>query len=575
MRLPFFSSPESHNCVLDYYRKAFKLQTQPFPNPGSGVCDTGILYDKEWKLWPKDRLLPPDPYNAILRRWLSFKRRLRAAAAMYYNKSDAEWRTFWFTLAAHYQGLAFHQLVTAGFHQDAARNAQGDFGGLGLDGDLDDRFRVVGAGDGGWGAFYGAEALWLIRTLVCGFGDNLQLITERLARATATGIEPPPASGFGKKLTPQYLGVQSLAECLFFEPATEDGISLDDATREPEWDVELLLKCMVDAIEYVPSSSSVQSSLNVHWNSKRKNKEFRQGSGVYDAVILTPPGWQVHDELTFSGFEKGGQDLPGCVAALCRSLDKSHWIRSVKIFFPLRENSWQDRGIPQVLVTNARTRDSYGYAVGREPGVLLASYTWEEQADRVDPHRVDPHECLAELDEKIGPHVGLAKKGFSGFIGKNLDPVVIPWQDESGYKGCAKIGKPSSWKDEYALLVFNQEHSKDTRPYLAGEAASVEGGWVEPALRSALDAVIHLVKNTGGEFQKGFDLERHYPKYSLEQPKPGGLVIRDLEQVLDLRTGADYLDQLENLDECVVPVADSFSDWLACLWKFTGKTPVN
>jgi tryptophan 2-monooxygenase len=61
-------------------------------------------------------------------------------------------------------------------------------------------------------------------------------------------------------------------------------------------------------------------------------------------------------------------------------------------------------------------------------------------------------------------------------------------------------------------LTYNRDYSAASRLYLAGESYSVEGGWVEPAFRSALDAAIHVVKNSGGTFRKGFDYDRDYPR---------------------------------------------------------------
>ena len=70
----------------------------------------------------------------------------------------------------------------------------------------------------------------------------------------------------------------------------------------------------------------------------------------------------------------------------------------------------------------------------------------------------------------------------------------------------------------FARGLLRQLH---TRIYFAGEGFSVEGGWTEPALRGALDAVVHLIDNSGGTFVAGFDFNADYPRYSEWSPARG------------------------------------------------------
>jgi tryptophan 2-monooxygenase len=63
-------------------------------------------------------------------------------------------------------------------------------------------------------------------------------------------------------------------------------------------------------------------------------------------------------------------------------------------------------------------------------------------------------------------------------------------------------------------LTYNQQYSKNSGLYFAGEAYSVEGGWTEPALRLGLDAALHLIFNTGGVFMNGFNFKTDYSTYN-------------------------------------------------------------
>ena len=97
-------------------------------------------------------------------------------------------------------------------------------------------------------------------------------------------------------------------------------------------------------------------------------------------------------------------------------------------------------------------------------------------------------------------------------------PAVIHWSKQPSYRGCAKLYRETTWDESYALLRYNQTFSANSNLYFAGEGFSVEGGWTEPALRSALDSVIHIIKNTGGDFLNGFQY-CDYPQYTNWNPE--------------------------------------------------------
>ena len=52
-----------------------------------------------------------------------------------------------------------------------------------------------------------------------------------------------------------------------------------------------------------------------------------------------------------------------------------------KCFFTLKEAYWRTTGLPQLMMTDTWLQGVYGYAVEEdEPGVVLASYTWEDDS---------------------------------------------------------------------------------------------------------------------------------------------------------------------------------------------------
>ncbi|HYR28208.1 MAG TPA: amine oxidase, partial [Thermoanaerobaculia bacterium] len=116
-----------------------------------------------------------------------------------------------------------------------------------------------------------------------------------------------------------------------------------------------------------------------------------------------------------------------------------------------------------------------------------------------------------ELDAITSSTLGGRK--VSDYVTHPNDAVVFQWTTQVGYNGCAKLYRQRNWTMNYALLAYNQQYSQSSRLYLAGETFSVEGGWTEPALRLALDAVIRIIQNSGGTFANGFDVATDYPTY--------------------------------------------------------------
>jgi tryptophan 2-monooxygenase len=220
--------------------------------------------------------------------------------------------------------------------------------------------------------------------------------------------------------------------------------------------------------------------------------------------------------IDFEGFDYQTQ-LPFDVTY---SIKVSHWITSCKVFYPLKERYWENNSnIPPVISTDSYLQGVYGYAVETnsqkdDPGVLLVSYTWEDDANKLiaelNNDEAFAKKCLDELD-KILCQCENIKTPISPYVDTSK-PAVIQWAKMPSYRGCAKLYREMTWNENYTLLKYNQKFSATSNLYFAGEAFSVEGGWTEPAFRGALDAVIHVIKNTGGTFLNNFQYS-DYPQY--------------------------------------------------------------
>jgi tryptophan 2-monooxygenase len=516
MRMPFFRTPGEGGSVLDYYRGLFDIRTAPFPNPhAESVVNTGIWVNDgygpdpekpfaEPKLltWESNSEMPPDKLlQGITKKWKRFEAFFTAEdgpVVTAYNKGGEDWRKLWQAIVSNYWKLNFRDLVNMCAIKRYDPSDPGNFGGLGMTAAEAQAFYTIGAGDGSWGAFYDISCLFPIRTLLFGFGLHHQLI-EGLDPAQPAFVSEEHqgelTDSAGNTLAPPlYRGIQTFSECLFFKPVKSsqvDPVSLFEAMGDPRYSVNLFTQAPVTRLASDDNDGINLTSL--------------QGEQHYDVVIATPSTWalQMSCDLRFPP-----DRLP---IAVKQSINSSHWISSTKIFYPLKERYWEKSKIPQVIATDTYLQDVYGYAAGKDPGVLLLSYTWEDDANKLDSETDDDElaqRALGTLDEIT--MVGSGER-ISTYVDKS-SPTVFRWSREPTYHGCAKLYRQRSWAMDYALLANNQDLGKKSGLYFAGEGYSVEGGWTEPALRLALDAVIHILNDHGARFLNGFSFS-DYPRY--------------------------------------------------------------
>ncbi|HET7433679.1 MAG TPA: FAD-dependent oxidoreductase [Thermoanaerobaculia bacterium] len=509
MRFPFFSEPGSKNSVFDYYLNAEAPGiTSPFPNPGTAPGNTGIYVNRGWgpndQFYPNQEMIiwdykdvpfnpPPNPALAevyvLENRFVEF---FSNVVAPVYGTAD--WPAMWQQIANQYDKMTFSDLVFA--EAIDTYNNDGWLGGFGMNDAQSELFYVIGAGDGSWGAFYEIGALWFIRCVMFGFNSNLQTMSgidgasnypyynDSTLTDSLGNVLPPP----------QYFGIQSLVQWLMYVPPPAMNDAFYDAIHNGSGQ-KLLINTPVTAITYNGNSVIVTA-----------NDENVQ----YDYVILTPQIWASQLGVAMNGFSP--TDLPDETIA---ARNEQHMIASCKVFFPLRQAYWTNNisKIPQVIVTDTFVQDAYGVQwTSNDAGVLLASYTWEDDALKLLPYSNDAVASMVikQLDAITSSTLG---ENVSDYITHVNDAVVFQWTTQVGYNGCAKLYRQRNWQMNYALLAYNQQNSQSSRLYLAGETFSVEGGWTEPALRLALDAVIRIIQNSGGTFANGFNVATDYPTY--------------------------------------------------------------
>jgi tryptophan 2-monooxygenase len=235
-------------------------------------------------------------------------------------------------------------------------------------------------------------------------------------------------------------------------------------------------------------------------------------SREFDAVVVTVPSWLDEGGMQLQGFSSG--TLPRQIARTCM---QAHRETRCKVYAPLDARFFTDpdNRIPPTLVTDTFVHDVYAYRYtmgGNEVCCMLACYTWEDDACKLascnDVELVD--RCVAELDRILLRSSNIGQP-ISPYIFKEHARVVRSINELLSL-GCARPCRAGTYSDAVSLLAYNRNTSAQSGLYFAGESFSVDAGWIEPALRGAVDTVIHLCDKAGATFNGGFTMA-DYPRY--------------------------------------------------------------
>jgi monoamine oxidase len=193
-----------------------------------------------------------------------------------------------------------------------------------------------------------------------------------------------------------------------------------------------------------------------------------RASALADAAILTLPFPALRHVETLKPFSPGKQ----------RAIRQLHYDASAKIFMQFRRRFWEeDEGIyGGGTVTDLAIRNVFYPEHGRETGrgVLLASYTWAEDAQRWGS--LSPSDRIAQALENLARIHPQAPAEFEVGASKM-------WHDDEFAGGAFALFDPGQ-----QTLLHRHIVATEGRIHFAGEHASLAHAWIQGAIESGLRA---------------------------------------------------------------------------------------
>ena len=188
------------------------------------------------------------------------------------------------------------------------------------------------------------------------------------------------------------------------------------------------------------------------------------------------------------------------------ALNNVHMTSSSKVFVMTKNKFWQlHPGIPSNIQTDTLVRGVYclDYTPNHpnDPGVVLLSYTWEDDSNK--------QLALGDKESRVRrlvADVAQTNAKFASFVVPINDDYktyvqMVDWDLEPYQFGAFKLNHPGD--DGLSRELFFQFRScarpeTDKFVYLAGDSASYNGGWVEGAVQTGVNAACAVIRSLGG-----------------------------------------------------------------------------
>ena len=203
---------------------------------------------------------------------------------------------------------------------------------------------------------------------------------------------------------------------------------------------------------------------------------FRTGAGRFsmtgDYAIITVPFPVLRHVEVLTPFSRAKQ----------RAIRQLHYDASAKVFLQFRRRFWEDDDeiFGGGSVTDLAVRNVYYPDHGRETGrgVMLASYTWGEDAQRWGS--LSPEDRVVQALEDVTRIHPQAPDEFEVGASKM-------WHDDEFAGGAFALFDPGQ-----QTLLYDAICAPEGRVHFAGEHASLAHAWIQGAIESGLRAAAEV-----------------------------------------------------------------------------------
>lgn len=450
--------PLSHRTFWHYMDEIARLRGRPvdheaFPDPGK--VDTLLYYRNRRLPWPAGHP-PPPPFDGIQKDFTAFFGKWVAPFAAVWGDGRSAPPEKLRRLQTLWQAA-----ITENLGQTFAEGVQR---GTGWDTAHMEAFGALGLGSGGFGPMFPINFISALRFLLEGDETDQQFIREGLQPVLSTLLEARSPDG-----------TTTLGACVTCD-------------------------CPVTAIDQ---------------HAGRPVLRFAdRPDATFDAAVMAL-STRAADTLglTLPAPSSGACLLPEDAAAAIRGL---HMTASSKLFIRTATKFWTDTpDLPQMILTDELPRATYCLDYpGTDHGVVLISYVWEDDSATVAA--LEPEEmyrrCLRALS---AAHPGFAARAvpMDGQFHK------IDWVNAPGFHGGFQLPHPGQEpliKAAYYQFQTAKDPARDTGVYLAGDGISYQGGWIEGAMRTGVNAACAAALRAGGTVRAGSPLEQDSALYDYE-----------------------------------------------------------
>lgn len=192
---------------------------------------------------------------------------------------------------------------------------------------------------------------------------------------------------------------------------------------------------------------------------------------------------------------------------VANTLRDLHMTLASKLFIKTSTKFWRKiPDLPSMILTDELPRSLYCLDYpGTDKGVVLISYTWEDDAATVTA--LGRHEFL----DRSMVFLKRANPRLAAELVPEDDQILkIDWVAEPNYYGAFQLPQPGQEPliraAFYQYLTAN-DPALDRGVYLAGDGISWQGGWIEGALRTGINAACAAARRVGGAVRRSSPLD--------------------------------------------------------------------